>query len=117
MTISIRLGAGAVDGAGSSNTTAGTNPAGTALTSVPARYALRQANSSELEIPWRRAVAEVDYLRPADLHAGNHTAIIEHRQAALDAAHAAHPERFTARPRPAKVPTKAWINRPSIQTS
>lgn len=59
----------------------------------------------------------IGYLRPADLHAGNHTVIVEHRQTALDAAHAAHPERFTQRPRPAKIPTKAWINRPSIQTS
>jgi putative transposase len=59
----------------------------------------------------------IGYLRPADLHAGNHTAIVAHRQTALDAAHAAHPERFTARPTPAKIPAKAWINRPSIQTS
>ena len=59
----------------------------------------------------------IGYLRPDDLHAGNHTAIVAHRQAALDAAYAAHPERFTARPRPVKIPTKAWINRPSIQTS
>ena len=66
MTISIRLGAGAVDGAGSSTTTAGTNPAGTDPTSVPARYALRQANSSELDIPWRRAVAEA-WRQPAKL--------------------------------------------------
>jgi putative transposase len=59
----------------------------------------------------------IGYLRPADLHAGNHTVIVEHRQAALDTAYAAHPERFTQRPHPAKIPTKAWINRPSIQTS
>jgi hypothetical protein len=42
---------------------------------------------------------------------------LEHRQTPLDAAQAAHPERFTARPHPAKTPTKAWINRPTIQTS
>lgn len=59
----------------------------------------------------------IGYLRPADLHAGNHAAIVEHRQATLDAAAAAHPERFTRRPTPPKVPTKAWINKPSIQTS
>jgi len=58
----------------------------------------------------------IGYLRPADLHAGNHTAIVEHRQAALDAAAAAHPERFTKPPTPPKVPTKAWINKPSIQS-
>ena len=59
----------------------------------------------------------IGYLRPADLHAGNHTVIVEHRQTALDAAYAAHPARFTSRPTPAKIPTKAWINRPSIQSS
>jgi putative transposase len=59
----------------------------------------------------------IGYLRPADLHDGNHTAIVEHRQATLDAAAAAHPERFTSRPTPPKVPTKAWINKPVIQSA
>jgi putative transposase len=58
----------------------------------------------------------IGYLRPADLHDGNHTIIVEHRQAALDAAAAAHPERFTKRPTPPKVPTRAWINKPTIQS-
>lgn len=58
----------------------------------------------------------IGYMRPADLHDGNHTAVLEHRQAALDAAYVAHPERFTRRPTPTRVPTKAWINRPTIQT-
>jgi putative transposase len=58
----------------------------------------------------------IGYLRPADLHDGNHTVILEHRQAALDAAYQAHPERFTKRPTPAKVPGKAWINKPTIQS-
>ncbi len=35
---------------------------------------------------------------------------------AADAA-AVHPERFTQRPTPPKVPTKAWINKPTIQSS
>ncbi len=59
----------------------------------------------------------IGYLRPADLHDGNQHAIIEHRQATLDAAASAHPERFTTRPTPPKVPTKAWINKPSIQSA
>ncbi len=58
----------------------------------------------------------IGYMRPADLHDGNHTAVLERRQATLDTAYAAHPERFTRRPTPARVPTKAWINRPTIQT-
>jgi putative transposase len=59
----------------------------------------------------------IGYLRPVDLHDGNHTVIVEHRQATLDAAAAAHPERFTQRPTPPKVPTKAWINKPTIQSA
>jgi len=59
----------------------------------------------------------IGYLRPADLHAGNHTAIIERRQATLDAAAEAHPERFTKRPTPPQAPTRAWINKPSIQSA
>ena len=58
----------------------------------------------------------IGYLRPSDLHTGNHTIIVEHRQATLDTAAATHPERFTTRPTPPKVPTKAWINKPSIQS-
>jgi hypothetical protein len=46
----------------------------------------------------------IGYLRPADLHDGRHTAIVEHRQAVLDAAAAAHPERFTRRPHPSPGP-------------
>lgn len=59
----------------------------------------------------------IGYLRPADLHHGRQHAIAEQRQAALDAAAQAHPERFAKRPTPHKIPTKAWINRPSIQTA
>jgi putative transposase len=59
----------------------------------------------------------IGYLRPADLHDGIHTAIIERRQATLDRAHATHPERFTKPPRPANAPAQAWINKPTIQTT
>ena len=41
---------------------------------------------------------------------------VAHRQAALDAAHAAHPGRFTARPRPARIPTETWIKGPSSRS-
>lgn len=58
----------------------------------------------------------IGYLRPADLHAGRHEAITERRQATLDSAARAHPERFAKRPAPHRIPTKAWINRPSIQS-
>jgi putative transposase len=53
----------------------------------------------------------IGYLRPADLHTGNHTAIIEHRQAVLDAAAAAHPERFAHRPPPPPGPPQTRVHK------
>jgi putative transposase len=52
-------------------------------------------------------------LTPADVHYGRADAIIAIRQRALDAAHAAHPERFVrGRPKHPSPPTAAWINPP-----
>jgi putative transposase len=52
-------------------------------------------------------------LTPADVHYGRAGAIIEARQRVLDAAHAAHPERFVhGRPKHPTPPTAAWINPP-----
>jgi len=59
----------------------------------------------------------IGYLRPADLHADRHAAILERRRAVLDQARKAHPERFRNRPTLAQPPLRAWINKPSIQTS
>jgi putative transposase len=59
----------------------------------------------------------IGYLRPADLHDGIHTIIIERRQATLDTAARRHPERFMKPPRPDNAPAQAWINKPSIQTT
>lgn len=59
-------------------------------------------------------------LTPADVHYGRANAIIEVRQRALDAAHAAHPERFVhGRPKHPSPPAAAWINppRPSEEAS
>ena len=61
--------------------------------------------------------SSIGYLRPGDLHAGNHTTIIQRRQDTLDTAATAHPERFTKRPTPPHAPTKAWINKPTIQSA
>jgi putative transposase len=59
----------------------------------------------------------IGYLRPADLHADRHPEILEKRRTVLDQARAAHPERFRNRPALAQPPQRAWINKPSIQTS
>ena len=52
-------------------------------------------------------------LTPADVHYGRAGAIIAARQRVLDAAHAAHPERFVrGRPTHPSPPAAAWINPP-----
>lgn len=52
-------------------------------------------------------------LTPADVHFGRAQDRLEARQRVLDAAYAAHPERFVnGPPRAAALPTAAWINRP-----
>jgi len=51
---------------------------------------------------------------PASVHYGTATEVRAQRQATLDAAYAAHPDRFGhRRPAPPKLPTAAWINQPS----
>jgi len=49
---------------------------------------------------------------PASVHFGTAAAIDHARQATLDTARAAHPERFTRRPRPPQIPDQSWINQP-----
>jgi putative transposase len=50
---------------------------------------------------------------PADIHYGTAHITRTKRASVLDAAYAAHPERFVGKPpRPPKLPTEAWINRP-----
>ena len=52
-------------------------------------------------------------LTPADVHYGRADAVIAARQRVLDAAFAAHPERFVrGRPTHPAPPTQAWINPP-----
>jgi putative transposase len=59
----------------------------------------------------------IAYLRPADLHAGQHPPILERRQETLDQAYAKNPHRFRRPPHAKHPPQRAWINQPSIQTS
>jgi putative transposase len=50
---------------------------------------------------------------PADVHYGLAEAIRDKRAGVLDAAYAAHPERFVRKPPdPPKIPEASWINRP-----
>jgi putative transposase len=49
---------------------------------------------------------------PADVHLGRADQVRAQRQAVLDAAYAAHPERFRRPPSAPCVPQATWINRP-----
>lgn len=51
-------------------------------------------------------------LTPADVHFGRADERIAERQAVLDAAYAATPERFPRRPSARRPPREAWINKP-----
>ncbi len=56
----------------------------------------------------------IGLLTPADVHAGRAAAITAARAVTLDAAYAAHPERFVRHPpRPPEVPAAVWINPPT----
>lgn len=55
-------------------------------------------------------------LHPVDVHYGRTADIVAARQRVLDAAHAAHPERFvTGRPIQKAPPPAAWINPPATE--
>ena len=49
---------------------------------------------------------------PADVHFGRADEIRSKRQAVLDAAYAARPDRFRRPPSAPKLPEASWINRP-----
>jgi len=49
---------------------------------------------------------------PASVHFGTATDVDTARQVTLDAARTAHPERFSRRPRPPRIPDQTWINQP-----
>jgi putative transposase len=52
-------------------------------------------------------------LTPASVHYGQAAALLEKRQGILDAAYAAHPERFVKKPPTVQsLPAAVWINRP-----
>ena len=56
-------------------------------------------------------------LTPADVHFGRAPVVLAARQRVLDAAYAAHPERFVRRaPTAGLPPTEVWINKPATAT-
>ena len=56
----------------------------------------------------------IGLLTPAMVHFGQTPIVLAHRQAVLDAAYQAHPDRFVRRPpKPLPLPAEVWINRPA----
>jgi hypothetical protein len=52
-------------------------------------------------------------MTPATVHYGQAQTVYQQRQQVLQAAYAAHPERFVrGLPTPPQLPTAVWINRP-----
>jgi putative transposase len=88
----------------------------------PKRFAaLAQARSwARSFVHWYNHVhyhSAIGLLHPAEVHAGNGAAIRAARQAVLDAAYKAHPERFLNKaPTAPDIPVAAWINKPTVQT-
>ena len=55
----------------------------------------------------------IGLLTPAMVHFGEAQTVLAHRQAVLDAAYQAHPDRFVRRPpTPLPLPSEVWINKP-----
>lgn len=53
-------------------------------------------------------------LAPAMVHFGEAPTVLAQRQAVLDAAHQAHPDRFVRKsPKPLPLPPQVWINKPA----
>ena len=53
-------------------------------------------------------------LTPEQVHFGEAAKVLEQRQVTLEAAYAAHPERFRERPQAGKLPDVVWINAPAL---
>jgi putative transposase len=59
----------------------------------------------------------IGFHTPADVHYGRAELVRAQRARVLDAAYAAHPERFVRKPpAPPELPTVAWINKPEEAT-
>ncbi|MGW9419776.1 IS3 family transposase [Cellulosimicrobium funkei] len=55
----------------------------------------------------------IGYHTPASVHFGTAGQVREQRARTLDQAYAAHPERFSRRPEPPRLPETVWINDPA----
>jgi putative transposase len=54
----------------------------------------------------------IAFTTPDMMHSGEAKSRNESRQKVLDKAYESHPDRFSRRPKVAKLPKEAWINKP-----
>jgi len=60
----------------------------------------------------------IGFLTPEMLHYGRAVQVVKERQNVLNMAFVNHPERFKGKmPKPAPIPTTAWINKPALSKS
>jgi putative transposase len=59
----------------------------------------------------------IAFLTPETVHHGRAQQVLEERTQVLDAAYAAHPERFRRRPKLKPPPAQAWINPPTTSSN
>lgn len=84
----------------------------------PARFGSLEDGRAHCQVffPWYNTEhrhSGIGYMTPHSVHHGQAQAMFIQRQAALDAAFLAHPNRFKNRnPQPHALPTAAWINPP-----
>ena len=87
----------------------------------PARFGCIEDARAHCHIffPWyntQHCHSGVGYMTPHSVHYGLAQAMFVARQATLDAAFLAHPNRFKhIRPQPPALPTAAWINPPPME--
>ena len=76
----------------------------------------RPVGSAGVFYPWYNddhRHSGIGFHTPADVHYGRADAVGAQRRVVLEAAYAAHPERFVRNPPvPPALPTVAWINEP-----
>ena len=71
------------------------------------------AKATRRRFPAAEEARILDAYKAADVHHGNARELTHACQVTLDAAHAAHPERFVrGRPEPLQLPAASYINRP-----
>ena len=86
------------------------------MSGVYGRYGVEDVSNlaAGRRLPLGRRHTGLGLMTPETVHYGRVESVRRKRQEVLDAAYAAHPERFVGgRPTPPQLPRKVWINQPA----